>query len=81
MILAGDIGGTHTRLAIFEGGRKLIETKFSSRKYSGLEDIVSEFLAKEKKSVVKACFGVAGIVRQGKCKATNLPWIIDAHLL
>lgn len=81
MILAGDIGGTHTRLAIFEDGEKLVERKFLSRNYSGLEKIVSEFLSEEKKQVSKACFGVAGVVKEGRCKATNLPWIIDARLL
>jgi glucokinase len=81
VILAGDIGGTHTRLAIFEKERNLVETKFFSQKYPGLENIISAFLEKEKVEVSKACFGVAGAVRDGKCKATNLPWIIDARLL
>jgi len=80
MILAGDIGGTHTRLALFEKGRRLIHTeqKFTSRNYPGLEEIVREFLQMEGKKIAKACFGVAGAVRDGKCKTTNLPWTIDA---
>lgn len=79
MILAGDIGGTHTRLALFEKG-KLVgeERKFPSRNYKSLEEIVREFLQSEKVKVAKACFGVAGPVRDGVCKATNLPWVIDA---
>lgn len=81
MILAGDIGGTHTRLALFEKGKKIVERKYSSRKAASLELIVQEFLQSEKKSVSRACFGIAGPVRNGKCKATNLPWVLDeSHL-
>ncbi len=81
MILAGDIGGTNTRLALFEGDSMLVEKKFSSKKYKSLEEIVLEFLKTEKKKISKACFGVAGPVRNGQCKATNLPWIIDVASL
>lgn len=81
MILAGDVGGTHTRLAIFEDGVKRVEKKFLSCSYSGLEKIVAEFLAVEKIEVSRACFGVAGVVKEGKCKTTNLPWVIDSYLL
>src|SRR5579872_6115069 len=82
MILAGDIGGTHTRLALFENGKRVgEEEKFNSQKYNGLGEIIKEFLAGRKKKVSKACFGVAGPVLKGICKATNLPWIIDASQL
>lgn len=77
MILAGDIGGTHTRLAFFEKGKVVKEEKvYSSQKYSCLEDIIKEFLGKEK--VEKACFGVAGPVVNEKANITNLPWVIEA---
>ncbi len=81
MILAGDIGGTHTRLALFENERIVFEQKFSSRNYAGLEEIVLLFLKEQNKEVSRACFGVAGPVRDGKCKTTNLPWNIDASQL
>lgn len=81
MILAGDIGGTHTRLALFQDGVKKIEKKYASPKYPGLEQIIQEFLAENKEKVSKACFGIAGPVRNGICKATNLPWIVDAQKL
>ena len=43
MILAGDIGGTHTRLALFEKDKMAgPEKKFPSRNYSGLEEIVKD---------------------------------------
>jgi glucokinase len=77
MILAGDVGGTHTRLAFFEKGKRVgDEVKFESRKYQSLTQIVREFIGKER--VKKACFGIAGPVREGKCKATNLAWVIDS---
>src|ERR1700722_21028785 len=80
MILAGDIGGTHTRLALFSKGKRVgKEQKFTSRKYASLGQIVQEFLGTTK--VDRACFGIAGPVREGKCKATNLPWEVDAEKL
>lgn len=80
MILAGDIGGTNTRLAFFEHGKKVgEEKKYPSQKYSSLELIVEDFL--EGKKVEKACFGVAGPVRNGKSKVTNLTWALDANEL
>jgi glucokinase len=79
MIIAGDIGGTNTRLALFEGRKKIREEKFKSAKYPNLGEIVLEFLHKDR--VEKAVFGIAGPVRDQRCKATNLPWIIDAKEL
>lgn len=81
MILAGDIGGTNTRLAIFEENAIIAEQRFSSQKYQSLEEIVRIFLEAQKKEIKSACFGVAGPVVNGKCKATNLPWIIDVSNL
>jgi glucokinase len=83
MILAGDIGGTNVRLALFaiESGRleRKDERKFRSREVSGLEGPVETFLAGRR--VDAAGFGVAGPVRDGRCEATNLPWVVDAALL
>lgn len=77
MILAGDIGGTNTRLALFESGKRVgDEKKFPSQKYDSLEAIIQEFL--QGKKVGAACFGVAGPIRKGKSKVTNLTWTIDA---
>lgn len=85
MILAGDIGGTSTRLAYFEirHGKltPLITEKFSSRGRHGLEEIVQEFLSKHSVQVQYAAFGIAGPVRKQRVEATNLPWVIDAASL
>ncbi len=83
-VLAGDIGGTKTRLAIFETDGSALETlreeTFSSRAYDGLEQIAGEFTERGAECDL-ACFGVAGPVRAGRCRTTNLPWEIDAELL
>jgi len=84
MILAGDIGGTHTRLALFEksGSYSLVtEMKYKSREYDSLEAIIHQFLAEKKKKVVSACIGIAGPVRSGISQATNLAWMVDSKRL
>jgi len=79
-LLAGDIGGTKTRLGLFSVSRGryrlLLEKTFQSPHYKGLEIIVKEFLGGEKK-IASACFGVAGPVISGIAKATNLPWVVN----
>jgi glucokinase len=85
MLLAGDIGGTKTMLAIFalrEGPRAaLIEETFPSAQYLSLEAVVREFLARTDLPVDRACFGVAGPVLGGRATVTNLPWEMEeAHL-
>ncbi len=78
-ILAGDIGGTNTRLALFEENKTLLRQKtFPSKKYGSLNEIVKQFLEEKVKI---ACFGIAGPVKNNQCHATNLPWIIDGHHL
>jgi glucokinase len=81
MILAGDIGGTHTRMALFDGDphEPLVLAIYPSREHAGPEEIVAEFLAEHPAAVDCACFDVAGPVRNGRVKTTNLPWIVDAR--
>jgi glucokinase len=81
LLLAGDIGGTKTDLAIYsaEGGprRPLAQAEFHRASYPSLKAIVKEFLAKVDQPVDRACFDVAGPVIAGHAKITNLPWEID----
>ena len=81
MLIAGDIGGTKTDLAIFsnEAGphSPLEQTKIHSADYPSLQTMVKEFLAKAKRPVDRACFAVAGPVINGRVKTTNLPWVIE----
>lgn len=85
MILAGDIGGTNARLALFEvsgGNVNLVSTStFPSRKYSGLDRIVIEFVEAAKVHPDAACFGVAGPVSNGRVETTNLPWVVESKRL
>src|ERR1700726_4127160 len=82
MILAGEIGATRTRLAAFETeGNQLqcaVEKTYMSQQHDGLPGILAHFLKTEGIPVHSACFGVAGPVRAGRSKISNLPWIIDA---
>jgi glucokinase len=81
MLLAGDIGGTKTDLAVFsaEAGPRtpLAQAEFPSAKYSSLEAVVTEFLAQINLPVDRACFDVAGPVIDGRAKVTNLPWVVE----
>jgi glucokinase len=85
LILAGDIGATHTRLAWFEvlDGDVMpgVVRTYPSRRHSGLDEIVAAFLDEVPGRLLHACFGVAGPVREGRVETTNLPWVVDARLL
>jgi glucokinase len=82
MILAGDIGGTNTRLALVEatsGELKILaERTFPSRERTSLEVAIDEFLTLHRCDLTRASFGIAGPVRNGRCEATNLPWVVDS---
>jgi len=81
-VLAGDIGGTKTRLAVFDvTGTRLqtvAEETYPSRDYRTFAEIVQRFLADRKCGCESACFGVAGPVRNGVATTTNLPWQLVA---
>jgi glucokinase len=83
MILAGDVGGTKVQLALYDfTNGKLQYTRderYPAKDYSGLEEIVKEFLGTIK--VTAACFGVPGPVRDGRLRLTNLPWTLDSREL
>jgi glucokinase len=82
-ILAGDIGGTHTRLAFLEGTADRLQTVqmevFPSPQFSGLAEIARKFLGEQPQAVDAACFGLPGAVVNGRVETTNLPWVVDAR--
>jgi len=82
MILAGDIGGTHTRIALFNeevGKLKLVlEHVYPSREHKSLDEIISLFISNENVKVKVACFGIAGTVLHGRVSTPNLAWVVDA---
>jgi glucokinase len=83
MILAGEIGATGTRLAAFEkeGSRLqlVVEKTYMSQEHSSLSEIIAAFIKAEGIAAHSACFGVAGPVRRGRSKISNLPWVIDSR--
>jgi glucokinase len=82
-VLAGDIGGTNTRLVLAEvnesGRQILFEKSYPSAEYSGLVQVLDIFLAENGISlpVETACFATAGPVKSGVVSVTNLPWVIS----
>lgn len=81
-ILAGDIGGTKTVIALFEATERgelsaVREASYASGKYPDLESVLREFFSEAgeaSRTPSAACFGVAGAVREGAVEVTNLPW-------
>jgi glucokinase len=84
LVLAGDVGGTNTRLGLFEIGRgrlrPLSEKTYPSKNYKGLENILVDFL-RDQRAIAAACFGIAGPVTEEVIVATNLPWWVDIQSL
>ncbi len=82
-VIAGDIGGTKTILALADvAGERLrlvAEARFASADHASLEALVERFLDEHGGRGARACFGVAGPVENDVCRVTNLPWVIDAR--
>jgi glucokinase len=82
MILAGDIGGTNARLALFSRDLRTLDAEtYPTARHGSLAEIVSRFLAPWRSRVTSACFGVAGPVANGIVRTVNLPWAVDAREL
>ena len=85
LLLAGDIGGTKTKLALYqmttEGLNPINDSTYKSIHYDSLERIVAEFLAESEAQPVVACFGIAGPVNEGFCRTTNLPWVVEESVI
>lgn len=84
-VLAGDVGGTKTRLAVVEaaghGLERVVEEAYPSADYAGLSAVVAEFLRAHPVEASRAGFGIAGPVTSRRVRTTNLPWIIDADAM
>lgn len=84
MILAGDIGGTHASLALFERngdgglGRPLHAESFRGADFPSLVDLLGTYRARHPAAIEVACFGVAGPVIRGSVRGTNIPWVVTA---
>jgi len=82
VILAGDVGGTKTTLAIFDGERLIREATVASRAYESLEAVIAQFLDAVPRAVISAVgIGIAGPIVGGRSTTTNLPWRVDERTL
>jgi glucokinase len=82
MILAGDIGGTNSRLAIFdENLQKVQEKVFPNAGRAGPEEFIAQFRKDLDQKIDRACIAVAGFVREGKATFGNLNWELDERIL
>lgn len=85
MILAGDIGGTKTLLALFElrSGcwERVFIREFPSQSFERFEDVLIKLQEEAPHPISAACFGIAGPVVDQKSQLTNLSWTIDAEAL
>lgn len=84
-VLAGDIGGTHTRLGLYDlsrgSPRALVREEYESRSEGSLAAVVRRFLGGVNHRPSRASFGVAGPVVDGVCEVTNLGWHLDQRTL
>jgi glucokinase len=86
MLLVGDIGGTNTRLALFndDASALLEQAVLPSAAHPSLAAAVEVFLATlggRRPKIRAATFGVAGPVLKGRVKGTNFPWVVDERVL
>ena len=86
MILAGDIGGTKTNVALFDAdgdalGTPLAQKSYPTSQYNSLEAILTEFVAEQRPRITAACFGVAGPVVAGRVETPNLAWVVSRSAL
>ena len=81
LVLAGDIGGTKTHLALFSFENKKLKAElqktYPSQEYPGLKAVLLKFLAGSKYSIQRASFGIAGPLVDGKVNPPNLNWTVD----
>lgn len=82
LILAGDVGGTNARFAAFEPSKGLHapvwEHTLPSRSAPSFSAVLDAVRPEVPGRIAAATFGVAGPVRHGVCRATNLPWVVDS---
>jgi glucokinase len=86
MILAGDVGGTKTALALFDtrgvSFTLVREEQLPSRDFPTFEAAIARFLQSGPSGPIEAAsFGIAGAVVEGRVAATNLPWKIEEQAL
>jgi glucokinase len=81
-ILAADIGGTKTDMAVFEIKNQapalVRERRYASKDWPSLVEIARDF-TKEITPPRRFCISFAGPIQQGRAHGTNLHWDIDSR--
>lgn len=83
MILAGDIGGTKTLLALYQADKATLrcikKATFKSADFASFDQLLAHFLAHSNPPAISSvCLGVAGPVIDANCSTTNLPWVLTS---
>jgi len=83
-VLAGDVGGTKTNLALYKiikgSFEVVLEKSYHSSMHATLIDIIKLFISENKLQLPdRICAGVAGPIIHGKAKITNLSWEIEVE--
>jgi glucokinase len=85
MILAGDIGGTKSLLALFsrDAGPRAprLERSLPSRDYPTLDEVLKDYLRQSREKAEVICLGIPGPVVEGRSETPNIPWVVDANEL
>jgi glucokinase len=84
VILAGDIGGTHARLALYDdAGRTLaFERTYENAEHTDPEAVLTRFREDAGRTGVRAAaLAIAGPVLGGRVRMTNLAWTFDEAAL
>lgn len=83
LALIGDLGATHTRVALVQGQELIAQKSYSTQNATSLESLLEKFLSEDVQKPVSmdeimvACFGVAGHVHQGEAHLTNVGWTVS----
>jgi glucokinase len=81
LVLVADTGGTNTRMALARG-RTLIAgttTRYKNAEFSGLTEVIQDYLGKHRVQPVRAAFAAAGLIEGRRIELTNHGWNIDAE--
>jgi len=85
VILAGDVGGTKTYLALYQpearGFDPVVEKRYTTADYPNLGELLKTFIQEVGPSPTRVVLGVPGPVRQIPVRAVNLPWKIHPEEL
>lgn len=85
MLLAGDVGGTKTRLAAITAERgprdPVIAATYVSADFSSLDAVIRRFIQDTGVRIERACVGAAGPVIDNRVTTTNLPWLLDGDAM